>query len=226
MYNQMHSPFVNASMRLYSFSDQCIALFDTAIQTVFSEPKRMTPRPSPAAMVPDHTLTAQQKQHAAGLMRVNHAGEVSAQALYQGQALVARKEPIREHLLHAAAEEVDHLAWCEQRLSELESAPSLLNPLWYSTSFILGALAGLAGDHISLGFLAETEEQVTRHLQRHLHTLPAEDSKSRAIVKQMAIDENNHALSAYAHGGVGLPKIIRIMMGWGSKLLTKSSYYI
>lgn len=213
-------------MRLYSFSDQCIAIIDSAIQTVFPESERHTPRPSPAALVPEQTLSAQQKQLAAGLMRVNHSGEVSAQALYQGQALVARKAEIREHLLQAAAEEVDHLAWCEARLSELNAKPSLLNPLWYSASFVIGALAGLAGDHISLGFLAETEEQVTRHLQRHLYTLPVEDSKSRAIVKQMAIDENNHALSAYAHGGVGLPSIIRKMMGWGSKLLTKSSYYV
>ena len=132
-------------MRPYSFSDQCIALLDTAIQTVFPEPKRATPRENPGTDIPEHSLTSRQKQHAAGLMRVNHAGEVSAQALYQGQALVARKEAIREHLQHAAAEEVDHLAWCEQRLSELESTTSLLNPLWYSASFVIGALAGLAG---------------------------------------------------------------------------------
>ena len=213
-------------MRPYSFSDQCIALLDTAIQTVFPEPKRTTPREKPGTDIPEHSLTSRQKQHAAGLMRVNHAGEVSAQALYQGQALVARKEAIREHLQHAAAEEVDHLAWCEQRLSELESTTSLLNPLWYSASFVIGALAGLAGDRISLGFLAETEEQVTRHLQSHLYSLPAEDLKSRAIVKQMAIDENKHALSAYEHVGTTLPDVIRTMMRWGSKLLIKSSYYI
>ena len=213
-------------MRPYSFRDHCIALFDTAIQTVFPVLERDATRANPSDSLTDNPLTQSQKQHAAGLMRVNHSGEVSAQALYQGQSLLARKAAVREHLQHAAAEEADHLAWCEQRLAELDATPSVLNPLWYSASFMLGALAGLAGDNVSLGFLAETEKQVTRHLQQHLHTLPTEDHKSRAIVKQMAIDENNHALSAYAHGGIALPVIVRTLMRWGSKLLTNSSYYM
>jgi ubiquinone biosynthesis monooxygenase Coq7 len=213
-------------MRPYSFSDQCIALFDTVMQTVFPANVAQPSRSNPSAALDEGQLNASQKQHAAGLMRVNHSGEVSAQALYQGQAFVARDTKIREHLLQAAAEEIDHLAWCEQRLSELESTPSVFNPLWYSASFFIGTIAGLAGDKISLGFLAETEEQVTRHLQQHLHQLPDNDHKSRAIVKQMAIDENNHALAAYAHGGVALPKLVRTVMRWGSKLLTTSSYYI
>lgn len=213
-------------MHPYSFKDHCIAVFDTAIQTVFPVPKCGATRANPSDSLSDTPLTPSQKQHAAGLMRVNHSGEVSAQALYLGQSLIARKVTVREHLQHAAAEEAEHLVWCEQRLIELDATPSVLNPLWYGASFILGALAGLAGDNVSLGFLAETEKQVTRHLQRHLHTLPTEDHKSRAIVKQMAMDENNHALSAYAHGGVALPVMVRTLMSWGSKLLTKSSYYM
>lgn len=213
-------------MPLFSWIDQGIGLFDTALQTVFPATRRHHGRANPAATLAESALTEEQKRQAAGLMRVNHAGEVSAQALYQGQALTADKPQIREHLQQAAAEEVDHLAWCEQRLTELGSTPSVLNPLWYSGSFIIGALAGLAGDRISLGFLAETEEQVTRHLQRHLRILPEVDQKSRAIVKQMVIDENNHALAAYAHGGAALPNLVRSLMRWSSKLLTKSSYYL
>lgn len=213
-------------MPLFSCIDQCIAILDTALQTAFPVSQRDTTRANPADHVAENALTLEQKKLAAGLMRVNHAGEVSAQALYQGQALTADKATIRDHLQEAAAEEIDHLAWCEQRLTELESTPSVLNPIWYSASFIIGALAGLAGDRISLGFLAETEEQVTRHLQRHLRILPEADHKSRAIIKQMVIDENNHALAAYAHGGAALPNIIRALMRWSSKLLTKSSYYL
>lgn len=213
-------------MRPFSFSDHCIALVDNALQAIFPNSVPSQTRSNPSDNLPENFLNSAQKQQAAGLMRVNHAGEIAAQALYQGQALYARQDNIREHLQQAAAEEADHLAWCEQRLSELDSAPSMLNPIWYGASFTLGILAGLAGDHISLGFLAETEEQVTRHLHKHLHLLPTEDHKSRAIVKQMAIDENNHALEAYAHGGIVLPDVIRTLMQWGSKLLTRSSCYI
>lgn len=213
-------------MRAFSFIDHCIGMLDNALQTIFPTSQRITTRPNPAASVAEGHLSLTQKQHAASLMRVNHAGEVSAQALYQGQAFTAHKDQVRDHLRQASAEEGDHLAWCEQRLRELNASPSHLNPMWYCASFIIGAIAGLAGDRISLGFLAETEEQVTRHLQKHLHILPKDDHKSRAIVKQMAIDENNHALSAYAHGGVALPESVRAWMRWGSKLLTKSSYYM
>ena len=159
-------------------------------------------------------------------MRVNHAGEVAAQALYQGQALAARKNDIRNHLQHAADEEIDHLAWCEQRLAELDAQPSALIPLWYGASFLLGVMAGIAGDQISLGFLAETERQVTQHLHHHLTLIPTQDRKTQAIIKQMAIDENNHALSAFAHGGRSLPLFVRAWMRWGSRLLTSSSYYL
>lgn len=215
-------------MRMHSFSfiDHCIGMLDNALQTTFPTSQRITTRPNPAATIPEGNLSLAQKQHAASLMRVNHAGEVSAQALYQGQAFTAHKDQIRDHLRQAAEEEGDHLAWCEQRLRELHASPSLLNPMWYGASFIIGAIAGLAGDRISLGFLAETEEQVTRHLQKHLRILPTEDRKSQAIVRQMAVDENNHALSAYAHGGVALPEIVRAWMRWSSKLLTKTSYYL
>lgn len=213
-------------MPIFSCVDQCIAILDTALKTAFPSPHRDTSRANPADDIAENPLTLEQKRHAAGLMRVNHAGEVSAQALYQGQALTASKTDVREHLQQAAAEEVDHLDWCEKRLTELASGPSLLNPLWYSASFIIGALAGLAGDRISLGFLAETEEQVTRHLQSHLRILPEADHKSHAIIKQMVIDENNHALAAYARGGAALPDTVRAVMRWGSKLLTKSSYYL
>lgn len=213
-------------MRPFSLVDHCIAILDNAVQAVFPNPASRMNRPNPSDNLPENFLNSQQKRQAAGLMRVNHAGEIAAQALYQGQALYARKEAIREHLQQAAGEENDHLAWCEKRLTELNSAPSLLNPIWYGTSFLLGVLASLAGDDISLGFLAETEEQVTRHLHSHLRLLPIEDHKSRAIVKQMAMDENNHALEAYAHGAVALPELIRTLMHWGSKLLTKSSYYL
>ena len=209
-----------------SFSDHCVALIDKALKTIFPSPAPSQRRPNPGEGLPDALLSAAEKRHIAGLMRVNHSGEVAAQALYQGQAFYARKESIRNHLQQAAAEEIDHLAWCKQRLSELGYSPSLLNPLWHYASFLLGAAAGLAGDAVSLGFLAETEEQVTRHLQRHLEMLPQADRKSRAIIKQMAMDENNHSLAAYAHGGVALPAVIRLLMQWGSKLLTKSSYYL
>ncbi|HVT63332.1 MAG TPA: 2-polyprenyl-3-methyl-6-methoxy-1,4-benzoquinone monooxygenase, partial [Legionellaceae bacterium] len=187
-------------------------MFDTALRTVFKPHERTTSRPIPGADLPEAALSAAQKQHIAALMRVNHAGEVSAQALYQGQALTAKTPSIRQHLQQAADEEIDHLAWCEQRLKELNAKPSVLNPIWYTASFILGAFAGWIGDQISLGFLAETERQVTQHLHRHLNAIPKHDQKTHAIVKQMAIDENNHALSAFAHGGRSLPSVICTFM--------------
>ncbi|MCR9191395.1 MAG: 2-polyprenyl-3-methyl-6-methoxy-1,4-benzoquinone monooxygenase [Gammaproteobacteria bacterium] len=213
-------------MRPNSFTDHCIAFVDTAVRTVLHPQTRIPSRPNPAEGLDEASLSTSQKQHIANLMRVNHAGEVSAQALYQGQALTAKKPEIRDHLQIAADEEVDHLAWCEQRLTELDAHTSLLAPLWYSSSFVIGALAGLAGDKISLGFLAETERQVTRHLHSHLERIPPEDQKTQAILKQMAIDENNHALAAFEHGGTILPEPIRALMRWGSRLLTTSSYYL
>lgn len=209
-----------------SFLDNIIISIDAAVRTVMKPTQRSGVRSNPGDLLSETPLTQSQKQHIAGLMRVNHAGEVSAQALYQGQAFAAQNQMLKKHLQTAADEEVDHLAWCEQRLSELDGSTSFLNPLWYGGSFLIGILAGLAGDKISLGFLAETERQVTQHLQRHLSEIPSNELKTRAILKQMVIDEANHAQSATAQGGSLLPKAIRVMMHWSSKVLTFSSYYL
>ncbi|BCA93956.1 2-nonaprenyl-3-methyl-6-methoxy-1,4-benzoquinol hydroxylase [Legionella antarctica] len=183
-------------------------------------------RPSPAHEIADHPLSSSAKKHIAGLMRVNHAGEVCAQALYQGQALTAQLTHIKQQMVQAAAEETDHLAWCEERLVELGSKPSVLNPIWYSGSLLLGALAGLAGDQISLGFVAETERQVTAHLQRHLQTIPIDDKKTKIILEKMQEDEEHHATLAVAAGAAELPYLIKQLMRVVSKLMTKSSYYL
>ena len=159
-------------------------------------------------------------------MRVNHAGEVCAQALYQGQALTAQLKEVKAQMTEAAAQEVDHLAWCEQRLSELGSRPSILNPIWYGGSIALGALAGLAGDKWSLGFVAETERQVTKHLQTHQQHLPTQDVKTKAILAKMQDDEEHHAEVASKAGAAELPFFIKQLMQCVSKLLTKTSYYI
>lgn len=159
-------------------------------------------------------------------MRVNHAGEVCAQALYQGQALTAQLTHIKKQMSDAAAEEIDHLAWCEERLTELGSKPSLLNPFWYGGSIILGALAGFVGDKVSLGFVAETERQVSAHLQHHLQQLPAKDKKSQAILFKMKEDEEQHATTALNAGAIELPYIVKQLMRVVSKLMTKSSYYV
>ncbi|MGA0806896.1 MAG: 2-polyprenyl-3-methyl-6-methoxy-1,4-benzoquinone monooxygenase [Pseudohongiellaceae bacterium] len=169
-------------------------------------------RANPAGTAPAAELDAAAHTHAAGLMRINHTGEVCAQALYQGQALTAKLPEVRASMEHAAAEEVDHLGWCEDRLRELDSRPSLLNPLWYGMSFGLGALAGLAGDKWSLGFVAETEQQVCAHLKEHLAALPAEDHKSRLILQQMLTDEARHAATAVAAGAAELPLPVRQAM--------------
>ena len=159
-------------------------------------------------------------------MRVNHAGEVCAQALYQGQALTAQLTHIKQQMTEAAIEETDHLAWCEQRLQELDSKPSQLNFIWYSGSLLLGALAGLAGDKISLGFVAETEHQVSAHLQAHLKKLPQEDKKTKLILEQMQKDEEHHAHTALEAGGIELPYLVKELMALVSKIMTKSSYYV
>jgi ubiquinone biosynthesis monooxygenase Coq7 len=158
-------------------------------------------------------------------MRVNHAGEVCAQALYKGQALTAQLQHIKKQMNQAALDEIDHLAWCEERLIELGSKPSIFNPLWYSGALVLGALAGLAGDGISLGFVAETERQVSAHLQKHLNQIPERDEKTKAIIKMMQIDEEHHATVAKEAGGVELPFFIQQLMSVVSKIMTKSSYY-
>jgi ubiquinone biosynthesis monooxygenase Coq7 len=159
-------------------------------------------------------------------MRVNHAGEVCAQALYQGQALTAQLTHIKKQMMDAALEETDHLAWCEARLYELDSQPSRLTVFWYSGSIVLGALAGWAGDKISLGFVAETERQVSAHLQNHLQSLPVDDKKTRLILKQMKEDEEHHAQTAIEAGAIELPSVVKQLMSLVSKVMTKSSYYL
>ena len=189
--------------RALSPLDRLLCGIERALETVAGQPAAN--RPSPARHAPHAELDDAARRHAAGLMRVNHTGEVCAQALYDGQAALARDAANREHLLHAAAEETDHLAWCGQRLAELDSRPSVLNPLWYAGSYAIGALAALAGDAVSLGFVVETERQVEAHLDEHLESLPAQDERSRAVLVQMKVDEARHAQDAQARGGINLP---------------------
>ncbi len=204
--------------------DNLIIQFDKALRTVFAQAHSR--RPYPDAELPEAELSEAEKRHAAGLMRVNHSGEVCAQALYQGQALTARDPEVQRALQEASAEETEHLAWCERRLEALGSHKSLLNPLWYAGSFTLGAIAGALGDKWNLGFLAETERQVEGHLNGHLDTLPAQDAKSRAVVEQMKADEIKHAETAVAHGGVPLPLPVKLAMQVTSKILTHTAYRI
>ena len=186
----------------------------------------VTQRSYPAENIDDCELNDSDRRHIAGLMRVNHSGEVSAQALYQGQSITARNEEVRSKLEQAALEENDHLAWTENRLHELGDRTSHLNPLWYVGSFAIGALAGLTGDKWSLGFLAETEHQVVKHLDRHLEKLPDKDSRSRAILEQMKTDEARHATTALDHGGEELPVPVKKLMQAMSKVMTRSAYWI
>lgn len=213
-------------MRTNYVLDSLISELDNALRIVFPPIKRISSRESPAISIKETALNSQEKKHIAGLMRVNHAGEVCAQALYQGQARTAQIAEIRNQMTQAAQEEIDHLSWCEQRLSELGAKPSLLNPIWYAGSFLLGALAGMAGDKISLGFVAETERQVTSHLQKHLYKIPTGDNKTRAILQQMKEDETHHAEQALTAGAIELPFLIKQLMGLVSQVMTKSSYYL
>ena len=210
--------------RNYSPADRLLVGFDQALRTLFGRP-RVTERSDPARDLPETEMSEQQKRHTARLMRINHTGEVCAQALYQGQALTARLPRIRQGMERAAQEENDHLAWCENRLEELNDRKSLLNPLWYAGSFALGAAAGVIGDKWSLGFVAETERQVCAHLDSHLEQLDPEDKKSRAVLEQMREDEMHHATTAQEGGGVPLPEPVRAAMGLTSKLMTKSVYW-
>lgn len=195
---------------------------DKALRTVFATASSR--RPYPDAGIDEEEMSEAEKRHAAGLMRVNHSGEVCAQALYQGQALTARNPEAARALIEASEEETEHLAWCEKRLQELGSHKSLFNPLWYAGSFTLGALAGALGDKWNLGFLAETERQVEGHLNGHLSALPEKDAKSRAIVEQMKTDEIKHAETAVEHGGVPLPMPVKQAMQLTSKVLTFAAY--
>ncbi|WP_347260849.1 2-polyprenyl-3-methyl-6-methoxy-1,4-benzoquinone monooxygenase [Rudaea sp.] len=181
-------------------------------------------RPSPAAGMAEAELDEGARRHAAGLMRVNHTGEVCAQALYSGQAAVARHAHTRAQLLEAAAEETDHLAWCADRLDALHSRPSLLNPLWYAGSFTLGAVAALVSDKVSLGFVVETERQVEAHLGEHLEKLPADDAASRAVVAQMQTDEARHGQHAREAGGIDLPPPIPTLMRFASNVMKAVAY--
>ena len=184
-------------------------------------------RSSPAnAIKEDLDMDDATRRHVAGLMRINHTGEVCAQALYQGQALTAKHDQVRENMRDAAAEEIDHLAWCEDRVNELGENTSALNPLFYGASFALGAIAGAIGDKISLGFVAATEELVGRHLEEHLERLPTEDARSRAIIEQMLADERRHRDNALEAGGTVFPKPVHEMMALASKIMTKTTYRV
>lgn len=210
-----------------STSDKVITEVDKVLRTVFGKPVTTgRPRPSAVSNSADTELTDQERKHAASLMRINHAGEVSAQALYQGQALTARNPATRAAMEHAAAEENDHLAWCEARIRELGESPSKLNPFFHAGSFAIGALAGAVGDKVSLGFVAETEDQVVQHLDKHLQQLPDNDAASRAIVEQMKQDEAEHGDAAINAGGVELPSPIKKLMQASSKVMTKTAYWI
>ena len=214
-----------ASERHYSPIDRLLLQADAAMRTLL--PFSGQPyRPSPAIVQPDSQLDPETTRHVAGLMRINHTGEVCAQGLYQGQALTAKLPEVRSAMEHAAEEEIDHLAWCEQRIRQLGSHPSVLNPLFYGLSFGVGAVAGLISDRVSLGFVAATEDQVCKHLDEHLSQLPVADEKSRAILQQMRSDEEQHANSALAAGGLRFPAPIKFGMSLLAKVMTKSTYRI
>src|SRR5580693_6052121 len=225
--------------------DTLISAADRALRSVFAPARasRPLPEPSPvpappqaegsptttqwaAATAAPPSLSEAEKRASAALMRVNHAGEIAAQALYHGQSLVARSDTTRALLLKAAHEETDHLAWCETRLKELDSRPSLLNPLWYAGSFAIGAAAALLGDRASLGFVVETERQVEGHLDEHLARLPQDDTRSRAILQTMRTDEIAHGVSAKAAGGAELPSPVRFLMRNTARLMTSTAYWI
>ena len=211
------------STRHYSFLDRLLNQADQSLRTLIPGAAQAQ-RPSPAQHLANVPMDDHERQHIAGLMRINHTGEVCAQALYQGQALTAKLPEVREKMEHAAAEEIDHLAWCEQRLGELGSHTSVFNPLFYGMSFGMGAAAGLISDRISLGFVAATEQLVERHLDDHLNQLPEEDIKSRAILEQMREDEIEHGHAALEAGGTVFPPPVMQAMALLSKVMTKATY--
>ncbi len=213
------------SERIYSILDRFIGHFDEAMRTVFGPPPQAA-RTNPADGKTEGEIDAAERDLVGRLMRVNHAGEICAQALYQGQALTAKLPNVREKMEQAAREENDHLAWTEERVRELATHTSYLNPLWYASSFALGATAGLVGDRWSLGFLAETERQVVEHLSGHLSRLPPQDHKSRAIVEQMREDEGHHATVAIEAGAAELPTPIKQLMRLASKVMTTTAHWI
>jgi ubiquinone biosynthesis monooxygenase Coq7 len=214
-----------ASSRHYTAADHLLMGLQDRL-SAFARARRPESRPSPADEAPESALSEDERRHAAGLMRINHAGEVAAQALYHGQALVSREPKLRQHLLEAAAEEKAHLQWCEQRLAELGDRPSLLQPLWYAGSFAIGAAAGAAGDRWSLGFVSETEKQVSEHLQEHLSELPSGDQRSRAVLNAMREDEQRHGHEAHEMGGRPIPPPLRGLMRRVATVMKKAAYRI
>ncbi len=213
------------SQRHYSPADRLLMQADSALRTLLPFSGQPA-RPSPAVLKNETELSESETRHVAGLMRINHTGEVCAQALYQGQALTARLPQVRRAMEQAADEEIDHLAWCEQRIRQLGSHTSVLNPLFYGLSFGIGATAGLISDRISLGFVAATEDQVCKHLDEHLGQLPANDDKSRVILEQMREDEQQHATAAIEAGGLRFPAPVKFGMSLLSKVMTKATYRI
>jgi len=213
------------NIRQHTPLDKILIGADTVLKTLI--PGAAEPyRPNPSRAEAELDMTPHERKHAAGLMRINHTGEVCAQALYQGQSVTAKLPEVREQMEEAAREEIDHLAWCEQRIRQLGSRPSLLNPVFYGLSFGIGAAAGAAGDKYSLGFVAATEQQVCKHLESHMQSLPSGDQKSRAILEQMYIDEEQHAPQALDAGRVRFPVPVKMAMKLMSKVMTKSVYRI
>jgi ubiquinone biosynthesis monooxygenase Coq7 len=211
--------------RHYTAVDRLIISFDGALRMATGQGGPAT-RENPAREVPEVVMEEENRKHAAGLMRINHAGEVCAQALYAGQAATARNPDVQAEMQQAASEEIDHLSWCRERLDELESKPSRLDPFWYAGSFAIGAAAGLAGDGWSLGFLKETEKQVEAHLEGHIEKLPPEDARSRAILDQMKIDEAKHAQMAEDSGAFDLPLPVRRLMKVTASLMKAVAYRV
>jgi ubiquinone biosynthesis monooxygenase Coq7 len=209
--------------RRFTRIDRMLSGIDSMLRGMAGTPASPN-RPNPGARIPTPTLTEKERRHAAGLMRVNHAGEVAAQGLYHGHGAVARNPAIARQMLCAAAEERDHLAWCEQRLQELDARPSRLRPAWYAGAWLIGAASGMLGDRWSLGFVEETERQVSEHLGGHLDDLPAGDARSRAIVTEMRADEERHGAAAKSAGAGELPDPVRQLMRLSAKIMTRTSY--
>lgn len=209
------------TIRQITSLDRLVESAETALKTLFASPQPV--RPSPEANCPSNPLSDSERKLSASLMRVNHTGEVCAQALYQGQALTAKLPMVREEMEQAATEEIDHLAWCEDRIRDLESRTSVLNPAFYALSFGMGTAAGLIGDKVSLGFVAATEDQVCKHLKDHQERLPQADTKSRAVVNQMLIDEEKHGHAALKAGGLEFPQVIKTGMTLVSRVMTETT---
>ena len=212
-------------MRKLSFIDQMIHHIDCGLKAVHAS-SQGTGRAHPAERCVHTELSDSEKKHAAGLMRVNHTGEIAAQALYNGQAIAAKNPRVRERLQQSALEETDHLAWCKQRVEQLGESTSLFGPFWYWGSYSIGVLAGLSGDQLSLGFIKETEDQVGAHLKGHLTSLPENDQRSRAIVEQMIVDEQHHGDVAMSLGGKALPEAVKALMKATSNIMTTVSYRV